>query len=71
MATILTQIYPLLSTPFSSPMDFTVLAEHCEQFAETLLERGAGAAPGTLYTAYRMPCPLAAHAERSYPTTLD
>lgn len=38
MATILTQIHPLLSTPFSSPMDFTVLAEHCEQFAETLLE---------------------------------
>ena len=28
----------LLSVPFSAAMDFTVLAGHCETFAETLIE---------------------------------
>ncbi|EAN5162609.1 hypothetical protein CCF38_004287 [Salmonella enterica] len=38
MATILTQIHPLLSVPFNAATDFTVLASHCENFAETLIE---------------------------------
>lgn len=28
----------LLSVPFSAATDFTVLADHCENFAETLIE---------------------------------
>ncbi len=28
----------LLSVPFSAATDFTVLASHCENFAETLIE---------------------------------
>ncbi len=38
MATIPTQTHPLLTIPFSAATDFTVLAEHCKQFAETLTE---------------------------------
>ncbi|MBA3112178.1 hypothetical protein CBX57_012445 [Salmonella enterica] len=38
MATILTQTHPLLAVPFNAATDFTVLAGHCETFAETLIE---------------------------------
>ncbi len=38
MATILTQTHPLVSVPFSVTTDFTVLADHCENFAATLIE---------------------------------
>ena len=38
MATILTQTHPLLAVPFNAATDFTVLADHCENFAETLIE---------------------------------
>lgn len=38
MATIPTQTHPLLSVPFNAATDFTVLASHCENFAETLIE---------------------------------
>ncbi|EDH6254531.1 hypothetical protein CB335_12025 [Salmonella enterica subsp. enterica serovar Amoutive] len=38
MATTLTQTHPLLSVPFNAATDFIVLAEHCKQFAEILIE---------------------------------
>ncbi|VEC01336.1 Uncharacterised protein [Cedecea lapagei] len=38
MATTLAQTHPLLAFPFNAAMDFTVYAEHCENFAETLIE---------------------------------
>lgn len=38
MATIPTQTHPLLAVPFNATTDFTVLADHCETFAETLIE---------------------------------
>ncbi|MCN9133704.1 hypothetical protein MLW90_11700 [Escherichia coli] len=38
MATIPTQTHPLLAVPFNAATDFTVLADHCENFAETLIE---------------------------------
>ncbi|HCL5254318.1 TPA: hypothetical protein N2G30_004550 [Salmonella enterica] len=38
MATTLTQIHPLLAVPFNAATDFTVLASHCENFAEILIE---------------------------------
>ncbi|EBO9258168.1 hypothetical protein R258_05585 [Salmonella enterica] len=38
MATTLTRIHPLLAVPFNAATDFTVLASHCENFAETLIE---------------------------------
>lgn len=38
MATTLIQIHPLLAVPFNTATDFTVLADHCDRFAETLLE---------------------------------
>lgn len=38
MATIPIQTHPLLSVPFNAATDFTVLASHCENFAETLIE---------------------------------
>ncbi|MFT8210376.1 MAG: hypothetical protein ACMZI0_07000 [Symbiopectobacterium sp.] len=38
MATTPTQTHPLLDIPFSATTDFTVLAVHCERFADTLLE---------------------------------
>lgn len=38
MATILTTTHPLLAVPFNAATDFTVLASHCENFAETLIE---------------------------------
>lgn len=38
MATILPQTHPLLAVPFNSVTDFTVLAGHCDTFAETLIE---------------------------------
>lgn len=38
MATTLTQTHPLLVVPFNAATDFTVLASHCETFAETLME---------------------------------
>ena len=38
MATIPTRTHPLLTVPFSATMDFTVLAEHCEHFAQMLIE---------------------------------
>ncbi|MCC4108875.1 hypothetical protein [Serratia ureilytica] len=38
MATIHTQTHPLLAVPFNAATDFTVLASHCESFADTLIE---------------------------------
>ncbi|EAB6425064.1 hypothetical protein AE457_002984 [Salmonella enterica subsp. enterica serovar Amsterdam] len=38
MATIPTQTHPLLAIPFNAATDFTVLASHCENFADTLIE---------------------------------
>ncbi|MBA3178442.1 hypothetical protein CBX59_018900 [Salmonella enterica] len=38
MATIPTKTHPLLAVPFNAATDFTVLANHCENFAETLIE---------------------------------
>ncbi|MBT1427021.1 hypothetical protein [Dickeya dianthicola] len=38
MATTLTQTHPLLTLPFSAATDFIVLAGHCENFAEILIE---------------------------------
>lgn len=38
MATIPTQTHPLLTVPFSASMDFTVLADYCEHFAQMLTE---------------------------------
>ncbi|HAF8380185.1 TPA: ash family protein [Salmonella enterica] len=38
MATIPTETHPLLAVPFNAATDFTVLADHCENFAETLIE---------------------------------
>ncbi|MDM2738262.1 hypothetical protein OGY35_23200 [Citrobacter sp. Ct235] len=38
MATTLTPIHPLLAIPFNAATDFTVLANYCENFAETLIE---------------------------------
>ncbi|SFU06160.1 hypothetical protein SAMN05192562_104360 [Kosakonia arachidis] len=38
MATIPTQTHSLLAVPFNAATDFTVLAGHCETFAETLIE---------------------------------
>ncbi|EEC0297146.1 hypothetical protein YV76_004658 [Salmonella enterica subsp. enterica] len=38
MATILTHDSDLLSVPFSAATDFTDLADHCDRFAETLIE---------------------------------
>lgn len=38
MATTPIQTHPLLAVPFNSATDFTVLADHCENFAETLIE---------------------------------
>lgn len=38
MATIPTRTHPLLTVPFSATTDFTVLADHCERFAQTLIE---------------------------------
>lgn len=38
MATIPTQIHPLLSIPFNADTDFTVLADHCEKLAEAQAE---------------------------------
>ncbi|HBL4690164.1 hypothetical protein INP82_16265 [Citrobacter sedlakii] len=38
MATTPIQTHPLLTVPFSAAPNFTVLADHCDRFAETLLE---------------------------------
>lgn len=38
MATIPIQTHPLLAVSFNAATDFTVLADHCDRFAETLLE---------------------------------
>lgn len=38
MATIPTQTHPLLAVPFNATTDFTVLADHCENFADILIE---------------------------------
>lgn len=38
MATTPIQTHPLLAVPFNAATDFTVLASHCENFAETLFE---------------------------------
>ena len=38
MATIPIQTHPLLAVPFNTTTDFTVLADHCGNFAETLIE---------------------------------
>jgi len=38
MATIPTQTHALLSIPFDSTTDFTVLADHCENLADGLLQ---------------------------------
>ena len=38
MATTPIQTHPLLSVSFNAATDFTVLADHCGNFAETLIE---------------------------------
>lgn len=38
MATTLAQTHLLLTVPFSSTTDFTVLASYCENFAEAMIE---------------------------------
>lgn len=38
MATILDQTHTLLTVPFSTDTDFTLLADYCDRFAETLIE---------------------------------
>ncbi|EKT1259610.1 ash family protein [Salmonella enterica] len=38
MATTFNQTHPLLNISFNAATDFTVLASHCENFAETLIE---------------------------------
>ena len=38
MATIPTQTHPLLAVSFNAATEFTALADHCEDFAETLIE---------------------------------
>ncbi|MBC7037383.1 hypothetical protein G6O47_23040, partial [Salmonella enterica subsp. enterica serovar Enteritidis] len=38
MATTPIQTHPLLAVSFNAATDFTVLADHCENFAETLIE---------------------------------
>ncbi|EFG4857747.1 hypothetical protein A8622_003401 [Escherichia coli] len=38
MVTIPTQTHPLLSVPFNAATDFTILADYCTRFAETLIE---------------------------------
>lgn len=38
MATTPIQTHPLLAVPFNAATDFTVLVEHCDRFAETLIE---------------------------------
>lgn len=38
MATTLTPTHPLLTIPFGADTDFTVLADHCEHFADALIE---------------------------------
>lgn len=38
MATTPIQTHPLLAVPFNAATDFTVLADHCENLAETLIE---------------------------------
>ncbi|EAB6417049.1 hypothetical protein D6S13_13440 [Salmonella enterica subsp. enterica] len=38
MATIPTQTHPLLAIPFNAATDFTVLANYCANFADTLIE---------------------------------
>ncbi len=38
MATTSNQFNSLLSIPLSSTMDFTILADYCEQFAEAQAE---------------------------------
>ena len=38
MTTIHNQIHPLLTVPFSAATEFTILAQYCENFAETLAE---------------------------------
>ncbi|PWC21136.1 hypothetical protein DDT52_06250 [Brenneria roseae subsp. roseae] len=38
MATTLNQTHPLLTVPFSTATDFTVLADHCEKCADTQAE---------------------------------
>ncbi|MBS7444578.1 hypothetical protein [Enterobacter sp. 120016] len=38
MATIPTQTHPLLAVSFNAATDFTVLANYCESFADTLIE---------------------------------
>lgn len=38
MATTPIQTHPLLAVPFNAATDFTVLASHCENFAEPCLK---------------------------------
>lgn len=38
MATTLNQTHPLLTVHFNADTDFTTLADHCDHFAETLIE---------------------------------
>lgn len=38
MAMIPAETHPLLAISFNAATDFTVLADHCEKFAETLIE---------------------------------
>ena len=38
MVAVPEQFFPLLTVPFTADTDFTVLADHCEHFAEALIE---------------------------------
>ena len=66
MATIPTQTHPLLSVPFNAATDFTVLASHCENFADTLIESDDPALRLALYGRL-----AASHAERAHSAPLD
>ncbi len=71
MATIPTQTHPLLAVPFNAATDFTVLADHCENFAETLIESDDPMLAGALRAACRLSDSAATHAERPYPVPSD
>lgn len=49
MATFPTRTHPLLSFPFDIHTDFTVLADYCENLAETLIENDAPLLEKALY----------------------
>lgn len=68
MATIPIQTYPLLAVPFNAASDFTVLAGHCETFAETLIESNDPTLKnGALRQTKRLSDAAPAHAVRARP----